>query len=173
MEKNKIEQKLFNLIGYLNKNQNQKSMIVELKRLNEENYYKSFYFWACIQVIAPEDDLSDKELRIWLLLIPMIAALEYFDFVEKEKLVPYGKILAESSLSEYRFLQLINANGEQLIDRIRSTIPFIKGHTSINSMNWLDLVYLLLTDETDIEDRSRKMLAKDYYAVILNQPSKS
>ncbi len=173
MKKNKIEQKLFNLIKYLNKNQNQKSMIVELKRLNEDNYYKSFYFWSCIQVISPEDDLSDKELKIWLLLIPMITALEYFDFVEKEKLVSYGKILAESNLSEYRFLQLINANGDQLIDRIRSTIAFIKGHPSINSMNCLDLIYLLLTDETDLEDRSRKIIAKDYYAVILNQPSKN
>lgn len=168
MEKMTMEEKFFNLVHYLNNHQNKKSMMVELKRLNESNYYKSLYFWSCIKVVSPEDEMRDKELNIWLLLIPMIVSLECFSFVERDKRISYGKILAESNLSEGRFLRLINANGDQLIDAIKPTIPFIKGHSLIKSMNWLDIIYLLLKDETDDEDHPRKKIAKDYYAVILD-----
>jgi hypothetical protein len=167
MSKITFRQKLSSLKYYLSDNQKNNAMMVDLKRLNPDEFYKSLYFWACIKTMYPDMEPSEKELNIWITLIPMIVKFEAFQQTTFEDEISYGKLLAESNVSEQRFLRLLNSNEDLLKNDIKLLGSLMKNHHRIKFLNWLDIFYLMLTDNTSEEDESRKKIAKDYFKTIL------
>ncbi len=75
----------------------------------------------------------------------------------------FGVALARSDLSETRFLRLLHAHDDALLDEVRTIAHFL-GQKGVHA-DLTDLAHLVLSDGRSDAERVRRRIARSFYAV--------
>lgn len=75
-----------------------------------------------------------------------------------------GHALAEAGWSELRFVRLMEARGETLEVLIRRLAQYLSSKGQ--SANWVDVAWLLLSQDLDFAEKTRLRIARSYYGTL-------
>jgi CRISPR system Cascade subunit CasB len=137
--------------------------LADLRRLTPQNPYAPA-FWklvvndAGLEAMLPvRDEARDEAERRWGAILQGLATLGRFHTFG----VGLGRALAEAGFAELRFVRLLRAHDEGLLDQARITARFLsaKGQPG----DWTDMAWLILSDGRGHEEKVRRRLARDYY----------
>ncbi len=78
--------------------------------------------------------------------------------------VSLGHAMAESGWSELRFVRLMEARGETLEVLIRRLAQYLSSKGQ--SANWVDVAWLLLSQDRDSAEKTRLGIARSYYGTL-------
>lgn len=132
--------------------------IAELRKLRPEQPPPTF--WKLLSTHFDEKDVpseSDEE-RSWAAIISGMAEMKQLHRPGCQT----GKVLAEH-LHPQRFLRLLRARDRSLRHAVGITARHLAAKRA--SIDWDDLARLVLSSGKDDEERARRALARDYYAV--------
>jgi CRISPR system Cascade subunit CasB len=136
--------------------------VASLRRLKPDDI-DSPAFWRIAAVeleqpLAASGPVRDqKELR-WAAIIQTLAMLGGFHAPGRK----LGRALAESDLSEQRFLKLLRAHDRGLLDTIRTVTHYLS--TKVVPVDCYEIALMILSDGRSDEDRVRRSIARDYYS---------
>jgi CRISPR type I-E-associated protein CasB/Cse2 len=126
-------------------------------------------FWSLIPIVMDCDGIRtssgadrDSQEKRWAEIIAGMARNKGFHSPG----VPTGKVLAEV-ISEPRFLKLIHARGDSLLEALRVTSLVLANKA--RTIDWTQLAALLLTEGNNGEEQSKRRLARDFYSKIQQQ----
>jgi CRISPR system Cascade subunit CasB len=111
------------------------------------------------EVLASAGASQDESERRWAALLSARAFLQGFS-----RGATLGKALAEAELSELRLTRLLRAKDDGLLIDVRRVAQFLS--VKAQETNWLDLVYLVLSQGRADEERVRRKIARDYFKAI-------
>lgn len=78
-----------------------------------------------------------------------------------------GRVLAEAGWAEQRFVRLLRADPERLVDDVPALARFLAAKGI--AVDWADAARLILTAGTSEGEKMRRHLARDYYGVLARE----
>jgi CRISPR type I-E-associated protein CasB/Cse2 len=130
-------------------------------------------FWKIVVsdldgVIADHEPERGRDERRWAALLAGFAEVAGAGLHRRGR--PLGEAAAAAKLLEARFTRLLRAHDDALLDLIQPLAHQLvaKGE----SVDWLDVVRLILSDGTPNEDDVRRHLAQRYYATLHKSSTK-
>lgn len=137
--------------------------VSSLRRMNPRDPEPAFYK---LEAMVLDDDLPGEEAqRIdaetrWAAIV---AGLAHLGTLHKrdERL---GRVLADVGYSEIRFIRLIRADADRLVDEL----PQLARHLAAKGapVDWTGAAHLMLSAGRDWEGRVRRHIARDYYGIL-------
>ncbi len=100
----------------------------------------------------------DDAERLWGAIIGAAALLRGFHRPQRG----LGSALATAGYSELRFVRLLRAHDDALMDAVRAAAQFLASRAE--EVDCTDFARLLLTDGRDAEEAARRRIARAYYS---------
>lgn len=118
--------------------------------------------------IADREPVRGRDERRWAALLAGLAEVVSADLFRPGRRL--GEAAADAKLIEVRFIRLLRAHDEALLDLIQPLAHQLvaKGER----VDWSDVALLVLSDGASIEDDVRRHLAQLYYATLHKSSSK-
>jgi len=142
--------------------------IAELRRISPDEPVTPALWKVLIDLEIQDDpywiDRDTREER-WATLAMGIAStpgLHDYD-------TSLGKALAESGWSELRFVRLVRASGERLMEEVRRMAKFLSSKDQ--EADWTDVGHLLFSQTGDPAETYRRQIARDYYSALHREES--
>lgn len=142
--------------------------VAALRRMSPQRVDASFLKLASIsfegELPAEPDRLVDQETR-WAAIVVGLA--HFSDLHDPTRRL--GTALVAAEFSELRFTRLLQSDADRLLDEIPRLGRFLaaKGVPA----NWTDAARLLLSSGRRDEERTRRNIARDYYAALSRRDS--
>ena len=79
-------------------------------------------------------------------------------------MIPFGDILSKAELNNIRLHRLLTLTGDALISELNSALNLVLSRGFSESLiSWSDVALLLLSEDTEDELLTRKMIADSYF----------
>lgn len=108
-------------------------------------------------ILPGEVDARERAETQWAAVLTGAAYLEGLHTPGRR----LGDVLREAGYSDLRFVRLLRANEEQLIDELPMLARYL-GARQV-PVDWSDAALLLLLPQSEAGERQRRNLARDYY----------
>jgi CRISPR type I-E-associated protein CasB/Cse2 len=136
--------------------------VASLRRLKPDDI-DSPAFWRIAaveleQALDASGPLRDRQERRWAVITQALARLDGLHAPGRK----LGRALAESDLSEQRFLKLLRAQDRGLLDAVRTVTHYLS--TRAVPVDCYEIALLILSDGRSDEDSVRRSIARDYYS---------
>lgn len=135
--------------------------LAELRRMDPRRI-DAAAFWKAEALffdalLPPTGDARALQETRWAAVLVGFAELQDLHHVGRR----LGAALHEAGLSEARFVRLLRADRELLIDELPTLARYLaaKGVPA----DWVDAARLLLGENEEVAERHRRALARDYY----------
>jgi CRISPR type I-E-associated protein CasB/Cse2 len=139
----------------------QSGEVASLRRLKPDDI-DSPAFWRIAAELGTALDLSgpirDRQELRWAAIIQALAMVDGFHAPGRK----LGYALAESDLSEQRFLKLLRAQDRGLLDAVRTVTHYLA--TKAVPVDCYEIALLILSDGRSDEDSVRRSIARNYYS---------
>ncbi|MFB6263812.1 MAG: type I-E CRISPR-associated protein Cse2/CasB [Bradymonadaceae bacterium] len=140
--------------------------VAELRRISPEEPYTPA-LWKVME------DLDLRETPYWLsederetrwaaLLMGMAMTTGLHEFDR-----PLGSALAEAGWSELRFVRLMRADGERLIEEVRRMAQYLSSKEE--AADWTDVGKIVFSQTGEYAEEYRRDVARDYYSALYRQ----
>jgi CRISPR system Cascade subunit CasB len=138
--------------------------MAELRRLHAQDPGNPAFWKIAAHYLEPQGYLRgdgprrDETERRWAAILNFMAHLSLF-------LRPgsrFGGALAEAGLSELRFIRLLRAQDQSLLDEVRTLARFLSSKGQ--PVDPTDLARLVLSDGAPHEESVRRKVARDFYS---------
>ena len=104
-------------------------------------------------------NLTEKEEKIWSMLFARMSKC-----TPSDKVIPFGDILSKAELNNIRLHRLLTLTGDALISELNSALNLVLSRGFSESLiSWSDVALLLLSEDTEDELLTRKMIADSYF----------
>lgn len=142
--------------------------LAELRRISPDQPYTPA-LWKVLLNFVPESwtaggGRDEKERRWATLLMAMGMNAGLHDPSSR-----FGSALARAGFSELRFVRLLRARDERLVEEMRRLAGFMSSKGA--PANWTDAAHLLFEQEGDWAERHRRRIARDYYKTVFELES--
>jgi CRISPR system Cascade subunit CasB len=136
--------------------------VASLRRLKPDDI-DSPAFWRIAaveleQALDASGPIRDQQELRWAAIIQALAMLDGFHAPGRK----LGRALAESDLSDQRFLKLLRAHDRGLLDSVRTITHYLS--TRAVPVDCYEIALLILSDGRSDEDSVRRSIARDYYS---------
>jgi len=136
--------------------------VASLRRLKPDDI-DSPAFWRIAaveleQALDASGPIRDQQELRWAAIIQALAMLDGFHAPGRK----LGRALAESDLSDQRFLKLLRAHDRGLLDSVRTVTHYLS--TRAVPVDCYEIALLILSDGRSDEDSVRRSIARDYYS---------
>ncbi|MBU0553052.1 type I-E CRISPR-associated protein Cse2/CasB [Myxococcota bacterium] len=130
-----------------------KAELAELRRMNPDSP-GGIAFWRTFhRLINPEGDPSSAASeRAWMILLSGMA-----HHAMHNDGMPLGQALFAAGVSEQRFVKLLEARDEALLDQVLVTARYLRAKNQ--PMNWGEMARLVFDDRPELRQR----IAKSYF----------
>jgi len=143
--------------------------LAQLRRLDADRP-DGIAFWQLVATHAQrafEDETLAGALAI---VLRGMALTREFLTTERRGL---GMALAESGVSELRLLRLLRADRSRLDEETRQLARLLASKGEAGRFDWSEILWLVLTADTETGDRCRRAVARDYYRMLFDTKSTS
>ena len=140
--------------------------VAELRRLRPEDP-SSPAFWKVVAyrlepsgLLAAGGPLRDLQERRWAALLSGMAEMQGLHAAGRR----LGGALASAVVAESRFVRLLRAHDDALLDAVRLTAHHLA--SAGEPVDWADLARLVMCDGASNEEAVRRQIARDYYGKL-------
>ena len=110
-------------------------------------------------VVFNNYNLTEKEEKIWSMLFARMSKI-----TPSDKVIPLGEILSKAELNNIRLHRLLTLTGDALMCELNSALSIVLSRGfSEHNVSWSDVALLLLSEDTEDELLTRKMIADSYF----------
>jgi CRISPR system Cascade subunit CasB len=137
--------------------------VASLRRMNPREPEPAFYKLESLvlddHLPGDETQRIDAETR-WAAIVAGLAHLEGLHRKDER----LGRVLADAGYSEIRFIRLIRADPERLVDELPQLAKFLAAKGV--PVDWTGAAHLMLSAGRHSEDTVRRHIARDYYGIL-------
>jgi hypothetical protein len=143
--------------------------LAQLRRLDADRP-DGIAFWQLVAKHAPQAFDDEPLARALAIVLRGMAITREFLTTERRGL---GTALAESEVSELRLLRLLRADKARLDEETRQLARMLASKGESGRLDWSEVLWLVLTADTEKGEQRRRAIARDYYRKLLESKSTS
>lgn len=143
--------------------------LAQLRRLDADRP-DGIAFWQLVARHAPGAFDDGPLAGALAIVLRGMALTREFLTTERRGL---GTALAESGVSDLRLLRLLRADRGRLDEETRQLARLLASKGEAGRFDWSEILWLVLTADTETSDRCRRTIARDYYRKLFDTKSTS
>ena len=139
--------------------------VAELRRLDPERPFTAAFWKLVAGCLVPaghipdgDSSLARERERRWAVIL---AGLAHLGDLHRSG-TPLGRALAAVDYAELRLQRLLRASGAALFDQALGAARFLSAKRQ--PADWTDAAFLILFEDGDGAERSRRRLARDFFS---------
>ena len=141
--------------------------LAQLRRLRADRP-DGIAFWQLVATHAPQAFEDETLAGALAIVLRGMALTREFLTTERRGL---GTALAESGVSDLRLLRLLRADRDRLDEETRQLARLLASKGEAGRFDWSEILWLVLTADTETSDRCRRAIARDYYRKLFDTKS--